>query len=264
MTRRPVYALLGLLAALVLVTLLGVAPAYAAKTITIDITADGPKPASTTAAVGDTIQFRNADPTFVHEVGAKSANWSFDTGPMAPGQVRPAGKLTKAGVYVYQGVNLDSFTGQVTVPSAGGPAPSPTRAAPAPSRSPAASAQPASPSPSATPTGGSGVAGPPPLAGGIIPPASPSAQPPGPAPAVAPTLAGEDEASPQPSGGVVAIGHGRLPEPPTGRRYGLPAALAAVAAVGVASLLVRLLLAHPAAKQARHARTRGDLTVTVD
>ena len=69
-------------------------------------------------------------------------------------------------------------------------------------------------------------------------------------------------ASPQPTGNTVAIGHGRLPEPPTGRRYGLPAALAAVAAAGVASLLVRLLLAHPAAQHAKHAR--GNLTVTVD
>jgi len=71
--------------------------------------------------------------------------------------------------------------------------------------------------------------------------------------------------SAEPSGDVVAVGHGRLPEPPTGRKYGLPAALAAVGVAGVASLLVRLLLAHPAARRAKHAATgRGDLTVTVD
>jgi hypothetical protein len=67
----------------------------------------------------------------------------------------------------------------------------------------------------------------------------------------------------EPSGPAVAIGTGRLPEPPTGRRYGLPAALAAIAAAGVASLLVRLLLAHPAARRAKHARGR-DIPVTID
>ena len=64
-----------------------------------------------------------------------------------------------------------------------------------------------------------------------------------------------------PAGPFVVAAPGRLPSSATARRYGLPAALAAVAAAGVVSLLVRLLLAHPAA---RRARGRGDLTVTVD
>ena len=264
--RVPPYALLGVLMALALTPLLGSTPAYAAKTITISLTADGPKPASVTAAIGDTIQFRNDDATFVHDVGNKSTNWptangSFDSGPMPPGQTYVVGKLAKAGTYTYEGKNLDSFSGKVVVPTAASPAPatSPT-ARPAPSKS-------AAPKPAATaspsPTGGNGNVGPPPLAGGIIPPPSP---PPGsgPAPNVAPTLAGEELPSAQPSGETVAIGHGRLPEPPTGRKYGLPAALAAVGAAGVASLLVRLLLAHPAARRAKHAARRGDLPVTVD
>src|SRR5689334_7483088 len=228
--------------ALALVPFLGVSPAYAARTITISLTANGPKPASVTAAVGDTIQFKNDDATFVHDVGNKSTNWptsngSFDSGPMPPGQVFPVGKLTKAGTYTYEGKSLDSFTGKVVVPatSSRAPATSPT-ARPAPSRS----AAPASPAASASPTGGSGNVGPPPLAGGVIPP--PSAPGSGPAPNVAPTLAGEDVPTPDASAQAVAIGHGRLPEPPTGRKYSLPAALAAVAAAGVASLIVRLLL----------------------
>src|SRR4051794_10729899 len=106
--RHGAIALLGLLVALVLVPLLGSAPAYAAKTVTIEITASGPKPASTTAGVGDTIVFHNADATFVHEVASKSSNWKFDSQPMAPGQrFTVPSKLAKPGVYVYQGVNLD-------------------------------------------------------------------------------------------------------------------------------------------------------------
>jgi plastocyanin len=251
------------LLAVVLVPLLGVSPAYAARTITISLTADGPKPASVTASIGDTIAFKNDDATFVHDVGNRSTNWptpngQFDSGPMPPNQVFVVGKLTKAGTYTYEGKNLDSFAGKVVVPATTTPPPkaSPT-AKPAPSKS---AAPPASASPS--PTGGSGAIGPPPLAGGVITPPTPPAAG-GPAPNVAPTLAGEQVPTAAP-GETVAIGHGRLPEPPTGRKYGLPSALAAVAAAGVASLLVRLLLAHPAARRAKHAAGRGDLSVTVD
>jgi plastocyanin len=270
-TRRAcTHALLAGLLALVLAPLLFAVPAFAAKTITISLTASGPKPASTTAAIGDTIKFRNDDATFVHQVANKSTNWRFNSGPMPPGAVVTAGTLTKAGEYDYQGVNLDSFTGKVVVPSATTPttkpAPSPTKAvSPAPTRSAAAPASPAGASPS--PTSAAGVTGPPPLAGGFgtggAPTPAPSAR--GPAPNVAPTLAGEETSPPPPpTGGAVAVGTGRLPEPPTRRRYGLPAALAAVAAAGVASLLVRLLLAHPAARAARRGRGRGELQVTVD
>jgi hypothetical protein len=107
---------------------------------------------------------------------------------------------------------------------------------------------------------------PPPLAGGFGSITAPGAPSPGGGPApnvapnVAPTLPGEDVSSPVPTGPAVAVGRGRLPEPPTGRRYGLPAALAAVAAAGVASLLIRLLLSHPAARPA----AGGDTVVTVD
>jgi plastocyanin len=266
-TRRAApCAVAALLLGLVLVPLLGVGPAVAAaKTITIDLTAAGPKPASVTAAVGDSVVFHNADATFVHEVASKSTNWRFDTGPMAPGQSVAVGRLTKAGEYVYQGVNLDTFTGKVVVPAASSPAPAASRtASPAASRSAAPSAAPSAPGASASPTSGSGVVGPPPLAGGVIPGPSAPAGSGGPAPNVAPTLPGEEIASAGPTGGAVAIGRGRLPEPPTGRRYGLPAALAAVAAAGVASLLVRLLLAHPAARRAKHARGRSNVSVSVD
>lgn len=250
--RASPYAVLVVLMALAVAPLLAVAPAYAAKTITISLTADGPKPASVTAAVGDTIAFKNDDATFVHEVGNRSTNWPtangrFDSGPMPPGQVFTVGKLTKAGTYTYEGKNLDSFSGKVVIPAAASPRPAKSPSTqPAPSKSPAAQQSPvASPSP----TGGTGDVGPPPLAGGVIsPPPAPGVG--GPAPNVAPTLAGEEVPSAEPTGPTVAVGTGRLPEPPTGRKYGLPAALAAVGVAGVASLLVRLLLAYPTARRA--------------
>jgi plastocyanin len=257
--------------AVVLMPLLAVSPAYAAaKTITIRLTANGPVPASVTAAVGDTVQFLNDDPTFVHDVGNKTTNWptprgQFDSGPMPPGQTYIVpGKLAKAGEYVYEGKSLDSFTGKVVVPGSTATSPTPTASKPAPTPS-RSSGRPSSAA-SASPTGGTGVGVPPPLAGGFGTIGASGSPRPGrtaPAPNVAPTLAGEGVAQAQPSGPSIAIGNGRLPEPPTGRRYGLPAALAAIAAAGVASLLVRVLLAHPAGRRAKHARG-GDIPVTID
>lgn len=267
MTRRiPSYAAVGVLMLLAVLPLLAARPALAAKQITVDITASGPKPALVTAAAGDTVVFHNADLTFVHQVRSESTNWSFNTGPLPPGATSVAVKLGGAGDYLYMGANLDSFHGKVVVPAAPGasPAASPratSASSPAPAASSAASSAATTPSasPAASPTGGTGVVALPPLSGGTLGQPSP---PPGttlPAPAVAPTLAGEDpvaSGSPQP---VVAVGLGRLPEPPTGRRYGLPSTLAAVVALGVGSLLVRLLLAHPAARRPRPSGPPADL-----
>ncbi|GAC1441816.1 MAG: hypothetical protein NVSMB55_10600 [Mycobacteriales bacterium] len=269
MTRRLLApALLGALLALVALPLLAAAPASAGRTVTVSITANGTKPASATAAVGDTVTFVNDDPTFVHQVANKSPNWRFNSQPLTPGQHYTTPALTTPGTYDYQGVNLDSFVGRVVVPASTAPA-----AAPAPTKSSAAapSGQPRSPvpSPSASaagspsPPGGTAVVAPPPLAGGfgaltVSPAPGAGALPPALAPNVAPTPVGQDVGSPAPSGSAIAIGTGRLPEPPTGRRYGLPAAVAAVAAVGVASLLIRLLLAHPNARRSR------EVTATID
>jgi hypothetical protein len=77
----------------------------------------------------------------------------------------------------------------------------------------------------------------------------------------------EPETAPEPEAGptTAAAVPGRLGSPPTARGYGLPAALAAVLAAGVASLLVRLLLAEPAARRrARHAMGRSAPVATVD
>jgi plastocyanin len=272
-TRSPArvlssYAAVVVLLLLAAAPLLAGRPALAATTRTISLTTNGPKPADLTAAVGDAIQFRNDDPTFVHSVGSEGNNWSFQCRPLAPGEICKVGTLKKPGTYLYKGINLDSFSGRVVVPGATtSAAPSP-KASPKPASSPAAhpspTAQQASPASSPATTGGNGTAGGPPIAGGFGSVGAPSPAPPAPgapAPNVAPVLPGEQLPSAQPTGPVVVAEPGRLPEPSTARRYGLPAALAAVAAAGVASLLVRLLLAHPAARQARHARSGPAVTV---
>ena len=245
-------ALVGLLGVLVagLLGLALAAPASAARTITISLTADGPKPASVTAAVGDTIEFRNDDATFIHQARSASSNWSFDTRPLAPGAKATAGKLTKTGSYLYEGANLDSFTGKVVVPAPTTPSARPPAPAPAPTSSAPAGASPAA-SPSST--GGTGAAAAPGFggAGGGLPSPSPSATLP--APQVAPVLPGETPTAAASAGGVLAE-PGRLREAVEARRFGLPAALAAVGAVGVASLLLRLLLAQPAARAGRAPR----------
>lgn len=245
-------ALAGLLAVLALGLLATVlaAPAGAAKTVTISITADGPKPASATAAVGDTIVFRNDDATFIHQARSASDNWSFDTRPLAPGQSFTVGKLTKPGDYRYAGANLDDFTGRVLVPAASSPsAPAPRPGADPPSSSPPPGA---SAAPSPTSTGGSGAAQAPGFSGlGPLP--TPSDTPSPLAPQIAPALPGQTPTA-APSQEVVLAQPGRLPSGVTVRAFGLPAALTVVGIAGVASLLVRLLLAQPTARPRRAPR----------
>lgn len=263
---------LAVLGLLLLASGVSPAPAAAAAVRDVQLTQDGPVPASLTVAAGDSIRFVNTD-TFVHRVVSDSANWAFDSRTLVPGAsftVEPA--LSRAGTYAYRGAGLDSFRGTVVVPgTAASPSasprrsPSPAVAVPStasPSASPAASPAAASPgaSPAASPaaTGGTGsVQGPPPLAGGSFGGfVGPSPSPGAPAPMVADPLAAVplptpsfDGASPQVVGTdagpttTTALGDlPRLGSPVEARRYGLPLALAAVLLSGVVSLLVRLLL----------------------
>lgn len=249
---RALAALLAVLAGIG-AGLLMAAPAEAARTLTISITADGPKPATLTASAGDTIVFKNDDATFVHQARSASPNWSFDTRPLAPGQSFTVGVLSKPGDYRYAGANLDDFTGRVVVPA---PAESPpARPSSSPSGEPGESPPPpsAQASPSSSPTGGSGDAGAPSLGGfggaggpSDAPEASASALPPAvaaPLPGVSPSAAATEE-----PGVVTALGS--LPSPATARRYGLPVALATVGVVGALSLIARVLLAQPTAARA--------------
>ena len=114
-------------------------------------------------------------------------------------------------------------------------------------------------------TGGTGTTGPLPLTGGFgsfgsTPQAIPGLDPLAPAiappldplalPSTAPVLP-ELAADPPVDAptGELPLATGSLPGNATGRSYGLPAALALVSIVGVVSLLVRALLAEPAARR---------------
>ena len=109
---------------------------------------------------------------------------------------------------------------------------------------------------SPVPTGGTGYALQPNLdTGALVVPGSSGTSPGGPAPAVAPVLP-DDPALLLGQGSPVSysadgtpVVRGALPGSQTVRRYGLPIALAVVALAGVGSLLVRVLLAEPAARR---------------
>ena len=207
-----------LLAVVLLAVLVPVGPAQAA-TREVRLTQDGPRPVALVAEPGDTVRFVNAD-TFVHRVTSRGAGWDFDSGVLLPGAAyRVPRPLAVPGTYAYRGTELDRIVGTVLVAAAG-----------------------------ATPV----AVGVPPSAGSAAPeaPLAPAAVPP-------PTAAGPVGANGQvsaPTGGTVP---GPLPGQATDRAYGLPVALALLAAGGVLSLLLRLLLAEPAAGRVPPGATAG-------
>lgn len=150
--------------------------------------------------------------------------------------------------------------------SSGAAHPQPSGAAPA--ASPGSSASPAAPGSAAGPggTGGSGTATSPLLPGflggslgtpapapgtGPAPNIAPNVAPPGPDGSVVGGAPGPGALASGPTGSGAASGAGSLAQRSPGRQYGLPAALAVVAIAGLLSLLVRLLLAEPAARRHR-------------
>lgn len=249
--------LLAVLAALA-GSLLLASPASAAEQV-VTITAEGVTPKVLTVAKGDTITFVNEDASFGYRAQATSDNWDLDSGPVGllPGRsYTHPDPIEAAGTYTYRVAEGEAYEGSVVLP-APSPKPSPTKAGTSPKPSPAPAANPAP-----SPTGGSGTAEP----GGFGTLGDPSPAPGGvaPPPAIAlPELPGETAGpepetagEPDPVATTAAAVPGRLGSPPTARGYGLPAVLAAVLAAGVASLLVRLLLAEPAARR----RARGAMT----
>lgn len=249
--------LLAVLAALA-GSLLLASPASAAEQV-VTITAEGVTPKVLTVAKGDTITFVNEDASFGYRAQATSDNWDLDSGPVGllPGRsYTHPDPIEAAGTYTYRVAEGEVYEGSVVLP-APSPKPSPTKAGTSPKPSPAPAANPAP-----SPTGGSGTAEP----GGFGTLGDPSPAPGGvaPPPAIAlPELPGETAGpepetagEPDPVATTAAAVPGRLGSPPTARGYGLPAVLAAVLAAGVASLLVRLLLAEPAARR----RARGAMT----
>lgn len=251
--------LLAVLAALAGSVLLATPASAAEKVVTI--TAEGVTPTVLTVAKGDTITFVNDDASFGYRAEATSDNWDLDSGPVGllPGRsYTHPDPIEAAGTYTYRVAEGEAYEGSVVLPA---PKPAPSKAGTSPKPSPAP--KPANPSPS--PAGGDGTAAPP-VTGGFGTLGDPSPAPGGvaPPPAIAlPELPGESAGpdplaagEPDPVATTAAAVPGRLGSPPTARGYGLPAVLAAVLAAGVASLLVRLLLAEPAARR----RARGAMT----
>ena len=285
--RRPalVLAALGALLASVLLA----APASAEDRV-VTITDAGVMPTSMTVAVGDTVTFVNEGTRLDLVARSTSENWTFSSElPILPGRsyTVPADRLTGPGTYAYAvgDEGEEPFTGSVVVPAPPSPSPRPAGSPPAsgggpapagggPAPGPGPGGQPPAPAPG----GGTGVAQPP-VTGGFSSAPGPLSPLPGgtgtaPAPSIAlpELLPAEETVGPAPqtadepevAAGPLAV-PGRLGAPAGYRGYGLPAALAAVLAAGVASLLVRLLLAEPAARRrARGAVGGGTPVAAVD
>lgn len=283
LARRPALRRGALPAVLLAVLLAGPAalllagPAQAASTVTVEL--GSAPPADVTIAAGDSVVFTNAEQGALpadHRVTSATADgaaqWTYDSGALAPGKSAAPVAFPQPGTYVYTdtrsglGLPVGSSTGRIVVnpapaqaaPAAGGstaaPAPgTPSRAAasPAPGRTGAPAPAPALPggppgtgSGSAALTPFSGQAGLPqsaPSAGAVVPPA------------VAPLFAtGQLPVTAQLPGATlppVAAVPGPLPGVAAQRALGLAATVAAVACIGVVSLLVRVLLSDPAGRR---------------
>jgi plastocyanin len=251
-TRRLLAAPLALL--VVLAAVLAVAGPAQAATSTVTLGQNGPSPSTVTVKSGDTVVFSNTD-TVTHVLKSTSKNWSLSVTLKAKSKRSVA--FSSAGTFDYSDTYNNAIlgfsqtaTGHVVVPASPPPSATPTsRASPSalPSASPSKSPrQGTSASPPAAPTQ-SGVAVPPPIVGGVAPTPTASGSP-GPPPQVAPggqTPTGTATAPvthvdyANPAGIVQHSSHGT----------GLPVALAVLAALGVLTLLVRVLLSAP---EARH------------
>ncbi|MDX6215683.1 MAG: hypothetical protein QOG99_1267 [Frankiales bacterium] len=248
MTRRAIALLLGLLTALG-VGLWTASDAWAAThVITLS---QGEQSTTVTIRAGDTVTFKNSDSSS-HRVRSSGSNWSFDH-TIAAGKSQLTAPFTRPGSYAFSdsyaiGIVPRTVAGSIVVPTSPSPSASPAPRPSATSRpSASASAKPTtSASPSAAPTP-SGIAVPPAIIGGVAPTPTASGSP-GPPPQVAPggqTPSGTattpvthvDYANP--AGIVQHSSHGT----------GLPVALAVLAALGVLTLLIRVLLSAP---EARH------------
>lgn len=247
-------------------SLLLAAPAEAAVK-TVSLTGTGPSPSPVTIAKGDSVRFLNTD-NVAHTVSRSAGSWSFKA-TIAPGQSAKTGTFGTAGNFDY----ADTYTliaipqsnpGRITVSA--GTAPPPT-ASPKPTAGPTKSpaprptatrsptpVAPGSASPSAQPIQ-TGTAVLPGIGTGQIPVPTPG-QTAGPAPDIASPDATTSGSAVPVAPNLTYSGRGLVQGSP--HRYGLPAALALVGIVGVLSLLVRILLAEPAA---RRRRTGGPVTL---
>lgn len=221
-------------------------PAQAAV-VRISLTVQGPTPNPATVNVGDTVVFANDD-RVDHTVKATSG-WTFTEVISAGDEATYV--FTKAGTFGYTDQHA-VFTNNGTVVVKGAAAsPSPTAR---PTTSPKPQPKP-SPKPSATPSATStttptpdpatGTATRPGLGTAGLPTATPT-----PTGVPQPDIAQPVPVTPVPGPSAAAVRYSsRGLVQDSAHRYGLPSALAVVALTGVASLLVRVLLAHPAARR---------------
>lgn len=254
-TAALVAAVLGLLA-------LGSGTAQAARTVDVVLTAA--EPTVVTIAAGDTVRFVNGEQgplapphTVTSTERDGSTPWQFDSGALGPGASAPF-TFAQPGSYVYVDrrglVAPAERLGRIVVTAPPGPSPAPAGRTAAPAPTPAAAPPPPPGTAAPAPAAAAAPAPLPPLVGGVqtaplggLPPL------PGTAPSVAgapvPVTAPPATALPVTALPAVQALPGPLPGAPTDRGLGLPATLAALAAAGVGSLLVRVLLAEPAARR---------------
>jgi hypothetical protein len=246
--------------------------------VVVELTDQAPAPV--TIAAGQSVQFHNAEPLAAHQVTAAepaagqppTATWTYDSGPLQPGQKTEPLVFRVAGTFLFTdqrslaGVPVGSQKGRVVVTP-------PPAAAASPASSPAAAAGPRSAPPAAQTTPGSAPAGVPaptdvgaaqlsPFSAGVA--QAPTSLAGG--PVVPPAVAAELGALPQaPVAAPAAVAAqppvqalaGPLPGASNQRGLGLAATVAAVAVAGVVSLLVRVLLADPAARRPTSGRLTG-------
>src|SRR2546421_13076457 len=97
---------------------LAIAGAAGAKTVTVSITKNGYVPSATTIAVGDVVQFTNAD-TVAHQVVFKTTTGVTCTPAQLVLQAAQSGSCTfaTAGSYTYNDPNVkgNTYRGTVTV-----------------------------------------------------------------------------------------------------------------------------------------------------
>lgn len=221
-----------------------------AATATVTLNSNGPTPQRITINRGDRVTFVNQD-TGSHTITNNAGAWTFRA-TIRPGASATTPSFSSGGQFGYSDVffiavvqqNVNGFITVRAPSSTASPTPKPSATrSPTPKPKPSATRGPtpqpaassASPTSSPTPSGVAIVPG----IGGL-PSIITSG---GPTPNVAPPESAQVSGTPA----VVAYGPKSEIAQSSAHRYGLPVVLALVAVVGVLSLLVRLLLAEPAA-----------------
>jgi hypothetical protein len=253
---RPV-AWLALGIAALAVPLVGLAPASAAGCRVVTVENDPPvgiglSPPKSSVPYGGCVQFTdNAFGPPVTVTVAGGYHVDLDYGESTSG--KSSYSATAPGTHAVTADNgTASAHGSITVGAPPSSSPSPSRSpstSPRPAPAPSSSSSPSSgPRVAPTPRGHRHRAGPP----VVLPSAAPPPTLPGvtATPGVVPSVAGSPPGPLQSTTPVPVAASGPV-EPPSDRRIGLPAAVAALVVVGVGTALLRAVLAEPAVDSGR-------------